>query len=326
MRFIFILLLLLLSLFPLSLWASGIVESITMPHQVLVDATNFTGFDEETKVVILSTKNKVIVAIGRVKDKDTGVPNQIKVQIDEIVDNFMVMPGDEVELLDFALFKEKKIPGFTSLTLTGEKVPSQYKELAYFGVFTAEGHPLDKKEVLVSPFQLQYGLFEKFSVKMVNALWLDGYANVGAKYQVFRNKRAKITLNTMGAYKVQNQDWIGQVGGLITVPSNSKFQSHFMVNVTFDPQFEDAKATNDLGLFKDSDIRSITEYITDRWNRVLYGPVYNVQLQTFGGTVSHMWIWDTFHMSLGIATKDFSNLSFNADNGYYYVYDLFWRF
>jgi hypothetical protein len=184
---------------------------------------------------------------------------------------------------------------------------------------------MDKGEMLASPFQLQYGMTDNFGLKMVNALWLDGYVNAGVKFRPVRNKYAKITLNTLGAYKVQSQDYIWQAGGVITLPSNAKFQNHLMVNITLDPQFKEAHATKGLGLFQDSDIRNITEYITDNWNRILYGPVYNVELQTFGGTVSHMWIWDTFHMSLGIATKDFSNLTFGK-NGYYYVYDLFWRF
>jgi len=98
-----------------------------------------------------------------------------------------------------------------------------------------------------------------------------------------------------------------------------------MFTGTFDPQYDDAKATKDLHLYRDSDIRSITEYMTSRWNRVLYGPVYNVELQTFGGTISYMWIWSTLHASLGIATRDITNLTFGPE-GYYYVYDLFWRF
>lgn len=308
-------------------FASATIRNIHSSTEVLVDLNGEEGFFEGKRLVILSGEQEKIIAIGKVRDSDiTDLPGVIKVQIDEVVDNFMLMPGDKVELLSFKLYQNKEIPGFFSITLNGgDKIPAQYKELAYFGVFTAEGHTLDKKEVLVSPFQLQYGVTERFGVRVVNALWLDGYANIGGKYQVLKNKQAKITMNALGAYKVHAQDWIGQLGGVITIPSNSKFQSHFMVNITFDPQYERARATKDLGLFQDSDIRSITEYITDRWNRVLYGPVYNVELQTFGGTVSHMWIWSTFHMSLGIATKDFTNLTFNRD-GYYYVYDLFWRF
>jgi hypothetical protein len=320
-------LILFILLFSSRAFSQARIRELHTSTEILVDLHGAEGFFEDKKVLILSKDEDKIIGIGVIRDTEIkNTPGVVKVKIDEIVDNYLVMEGDGVELLDYRMYKEKNIPGFFSITLKGNrKVPAMFKELAYFGVFTSEGHTLDKNEVMVSPFQVQYGFSDEFGVKIVNALWLDGYANIGAKFQVLRNKQAKITLNSLGAYKVQSQDWIGQVGGVISIPSNSKFQSHFMVNVTFDPQYDNAKATKDLGLFQDSDIRSITEYITDRWNRVLYGPVYNVELQTLGGTVSHMWIWDTFHMSLGIATKDFTNLTFEKD-GYYYVYDLFWRF
>ena len=239
----------------------------------------------------------------------------------------MILLGDRVSVFNKEFIKNHKIPGFNSLTLGGgNHVSAQYKELAYFGVFTADGHTLDKEEFLISPFQFQYGITDDFGLKVVNALWFDGYVNAGLKYRAVHNKHAKITINGLGAYKVQKQDWIAQAGGVITLPSNSKFQSHFMGNFIFDPQSTDARATENFKLFRTSDIRSITEYITDDWNRVLYGPVYNVELQTFGGTFSYMWIWSMFHMSLGVATRDFTNLSFGSDSGYYYVYDFFLRF
>lgn len=303
------------------------VKFIHSSDEVLVELNGAEGFFDGKKIVIMSRQKDKIIAVGHVRDSDmTGLPGIVKIQIDEIVDQYLVVPGDNVEILNYRVFKQKKIPGFNSITLDGsQKIPSQFKELVYFGVFTSDGHTLDEGEMMISPFQIQYGATDRFGVKVVNALWLDGYANLGLKYRVMKNKQAKISINGLGAYKVQDQDWISQLGGVITIPSNSKFQSHFMVNATFDPQYSEAKATKDLGLFQDSDIRNITEYMTDNWNRVLYGPVYNVELQTFGGTVSHMWIWDTFHMSLGVATRDFSNLTFNTE-AYYYVYDFFWRF
>lgn len=303
------------------------VKFIHSSDEVLVELNGAEGFFDGKKIVIMSRQKDKIIAVGHIRDSDmSGLPGFVKIRIDEIVDQYLVVPGDNVEILNYRVFKQKKIPGFNSITLDGsQKIPSQFKELVYFGVFTSDGHTLDEGEMMISPFQIQYGATDRFGVKVVNALWLDGYANFGLKYRVMKNKQAKISINGLGAYKVQDQDWISQLGGVITIPSNSKFQSHFMVNATFDPQYSEAKATKDLGLFQDSDIRSITEYMTDNWNRVLYGPVYNVELQTFGGTVSHMWIWDTFHMSLGIATRDFSNLTFNTE-AYYYVYDFFWRF
>lgn len=322
-----ILLFLYFLLFASQAFSQAQVKFIHSSDEVLVELNGSEGFYDGKRIVIISRQKDSIVAVGHIRDSSmSGLPGIVKIRIDEIVDQFLVVPGDAVEILNYRVFKHKKIPGFTSLTLDGsQKIPARFKELVYFGVFTSEGHTLDKGEFMFSPFQVQYGATDKFGVRVVNALWLDGYANLGLKYRLMKNKQAKISVNIFGGYKVQAQDWITQLGGVVTIPSNSKFQSHFMVNATFDPQYSDAKATKDLGLFQDSDIRSITEYMMDNWNRVLYGPVYNVELQTFGGTVSHMWIWDTFHMSLGIATKDFSNLTFNTE-AYYYVYDFFWRF
>jgi hypothetical protein len=297
------------------------------PREVIADIYDAAQIKKGSKVIILSRKADLAIAFGTVKNIDLNVsPHVALIQIEEIIDNHMIMPKDLVYPVDYKLMKEKNIPGFASLSLHGDdNIPAKFKELANFGVFTSEGHTLDSQELLISPFQVQYGVTNDFGVKVVNALWLDGYANLGLKYRAMRNKYGKITVNTLGAYKVQSNDYIWQMGGVITLPQNAKFQNHFMASITVDPQFSDAHATKGLGLFQDSDIRSITEYITDDWNRILYGPTYNVELQTLGGTASYMWIWTTFHMSLGLATKDFTNLTFSK-NGYYYVYDFFWRF
>jgi hypothetical protein len=312
---------------PTAAFSQGFVSKINNSRQILARINDQKGFKADTMVMIVSAREGRVVAFGKVHDfKMQDLDIIAKIDITEIVDNSLIMVQDEVELLDFRNFERRKLPGFNSVTLKGNnKIPSQYKELAYMGVFSSDGHTLDKSEMLISPFQIQYGLNDDVGFKIVNALFLDGYANAGAKVRVANNKYAKITLNTFGAYKVQSQDWIGQFGGILTMPSNAKFQTHWMANFTFDPQFDDAHATKGLGLYQDSDIRSITEYITDSWNRVLYGPTYNVELQTFGGTMSYMWIWDSFHMSLGLATKNFVDFNFGTES-YYYVYDFFWRF
>jgi hypothetical protein len=312
---------------PLKVFSYGVVTEIHGPQEIIADIYDATQIQMNRRVFIFSRQLNRVVAFGIVKKIDLKVsPSIALIAIDEIIDNALVLNKDLIYPLDFNLMKEKNVPGFTSLTLSGDgTIPARFKELAYFGVFTAEGHPLDERELLISPFQLQYGIKNDFGIKMVNALWLDGYANLGLKYRLLRNKYARVTMNTLGAYKIQSRDYIWQVGGVVTLPANAKFQNHLMINITLDPQFAEAHATKGLRLFQDSDIRSITEYITNDWNRIIYGPTYNVELQTFGGTVSYMWIWDSFHTSLGFATRDFSNLEIGK-KGYYYVYDLFWRF
>ena len=308
-------------------FAQDVIHSILGADKVLVEAIEHQEYKKDSKVIIISQDKKVIIAVGTVEAEPfTSMPNGVVVRIDELVGNFIVMQGDTVALLNEETLRQYKVPGFNSLTLyKDKKIPAEYKELAYFGVFTSEGHTLGKKEYLISPFQIQYGLTDDVSLRVVNALWLDGYVNAGGKVGVVKNKWAKITVNALGAYKVQSQDWIAQTGAVFTLPSNSKFQQHYMLNITLDPQSDEAKRTKGLNLFEDSEIRSITEYITDNWDRILFGPLYSVENQTLGGTLSYMWIWNTFHVSLGIGTKDVTNFEMSS-NGYYIVYDLFWRF
>lgn len=324
---IFVFQILLILLFPSVASANGLVTEIHDSEEVVADIYDASEIQLNRKVIFISRKSNKAIAFGVVKKIDLKVsPHPALIEIEEIIDHSLIMPKDLIYPLNYEMLKDKKVPGFTSLSLHGDNdIPSQFKELASFGVFTSDGHTLDAQEFLISPFQIQYGIINDFGVKMVNALWLDGYANAGIKYRAMRNKYARVTVNTFGAYKIQSQDYIWQAGGVVTLPSNAKFQSHLMMNITLDPQFSEAHATKGFALFQDSDIRSITEYITNDWNRVLYGFAYNVDLQAFGGTVSYMWIWDSFHTSLGIATRDFSNLTVGRD-AYYYVYDIFWRF
>lgn len=308
-------------------FAQDTVHTIHSSSQLLAETIHPEDYPVGSRVLIISHEKKILVGIGIVKDDHfDSMPGGINVEIMELVGHLMIMPGDIIAPLNEENIRTYKIPGMNSLTLYKERqIPAEYKDLANFGVFTSEGHTLGKREWLISPFQIQYGLTDDVSVRVVNALWVDGYLNAGLKVKTFSNKWAKLTLNGLGAYKLQRQDWIAQFGGVLTMPTNSKFQQHLMFNATFDPQGVEAHRTKGLDLFQDSDIRSITEYVTDRWDRVLFGPVFNVERQTFGGTVSYMWIWNTFHVSLGMGTKDFTNLTFGSD-GYYYVYDLFWRF
>ena len=157
MKLLFILF---LTLFSFQVFSQAIVYSLHSPTEVLVETFEAEGFAKGKKVVVLSAKEDQIIAIGIISDTDLSeFPGKVKVKIEEVVDNILILEGDGVELLDYKLFKEKKIPGFTSLTIAGDKkIPSEYKDLAYFGVFTSDGHNLDSQEFLISLFQMQYGL------------------------------------------------------------------------------------------------------------------------------------------------------------------------
>jgi len=321
---------LLMTLIPMLAFAEGKVKEIKSSKKLIITITQQHQFNIQDRVIIVSKQDNTAIAFGHItKFHSSG---DATIFIDEVINSSLIMNDDVVYPLDYKLLKKKKIPGFTSLTLSGaksKKAPAMYKDLAYFGALTAEGHALDKYEFLASPFQIQYGVTNKFGLRFINALWFDNYINLGFKYQIMKNEYAKLTLNSFAAHNTSEEKWLIQAGGILTLPSNAKFENHISVNFRLDPAAAKEESNNPISrgipIFQDSDIRNITEYITSDWNRILFGPVYNVELNSFGGTVSYMWIWDHFHMSLGVATRDFSELKVGT-KGYYLVYDMFWRF
>ncbi len=319
-------LLLLILCFSTQVWSQAKVVGFHSNREIIVEILNNDVYPSDERVLFISQFEKKIVGFGKIVSKDmTVVPVMAMVRIDELVDHQNILNGDYVFPLDKKYIDEFQVPGFLSLTMSSDRhLPSKYKELPYYGVFTSDGHALDKHELLVGLVQLQYGLTNNLTIKTANALTIDGYANIGVKYQVIRNQHAKLSFNSLGALNVKQRDWIFQGGGTLTLPTNSKYQTHFIFNLIFDPQNLKGSNTEDFNLFKDSEIRNIYEYITDSWNRILLGPTYNFTLQTVGGTLSYMWVWDSFHMSLGVGTRDFTELRFGTD-GYYPQFDLFWR-
>lgn len=308
-------------------WSQGKVVGFHNNRSVIVEIYESEVYPIDERVLFISKFDQNIVGFGRIKTKYMDmIPVTALVEIDELVDHQTILIGDHVYPLEKENIDQYKVPGFLSLTMGGDRhLPAKYKELPYYGVFTSDGHALDRHELLVGLIQIQYGLTNNLTVKSSNALTVDGYANLGAKYQLIRNQHAKLSFNSLGALNTTQRDWIFQVGGTLTLPTNSKYQTHFIFNLMFDRQEKKGSNTEDFNLFKDSEIRNIYEYITDSWNRILLGPTYNFTLQTVGGTLSYMWVWDSFHLSLGIGTRDFTELRFGTE-GYYPQVDLFWRF
>jgi len=316
-----------LSLFFSQAMAFHQVDSALDHKAVMVKLDPEHGFTKNERVVIISRSQGSLVAIGMVKRlQQDQFPETATVEVEEIIGNKLILPGDAVEHLTVETLEKHHVTGHISLMLGQERsIPAKYKDLAYMGVFNSDGHTLADKEWLVSIPQVQYGISDTFTVKVLTGLYLDGFANIGAKARVMRNHWGQLTLNALTSRQVNRDDWVFQSGLVLTLPSNGRFQSHLVINARIEGIEEDNPEVDKLNLFPESDIRTIYEYVTDDWDRLLFGPLFNFQTQSVGGTISHMWIWDTFHLNLGIATKDVSELKFDKD-GYYVLFDFFWRF
>ena len=303
------------------------VENFVERRRLLVTLDMEYDLAKGDKIIILTQEKQELVAIGNVTEilvSDT--PHRAVVDVVEILGSNQIMVGDAVEKLNPDNLKRYHVPGYFSLVLgDNEKVPSKYKDLAYMGVFNSDGHTLAKNEWLVSLTSVQYGISNPFTIKATHSLYLDGYANLGFKSRLMKNRFGHLTMNGLLARQINRPDWASSLGLILTMPSNEKFQSHLIINANLEGLDEDKAEVKKLNIFPDSDVRTIYEYVTDDWNRFLFGPSFNFETRTVGGTLSYMWIWDTFHLNLGLGSKDVSELEFKS-GGYYLLFDFFWRF
>ena len=303
------------------------VEGAIDHHSLLVRLDPGHGFRPGDKAVMISHDDQTLLAIGTISRVDaTTFPPQALVYIEEIIANKLVRPGDALEPLTPEVLERYHVQGHVSLMLSQEEsVPARYKDLAYLGVFNADGHTLGDGEWLVSIPQVQYGVNKNLTVKVLNSLYLDGFANAGAKVRLMRNQWGHLTMNSLVSRQVDRDDWVALAGLTLTMPSSEKFQSHLVINARVEGMDEENPEVEKLNLFPPSDIRTIYEYINSDWDRFLFGPLFNFDTQTVGGTFSQMWIWDTFHLNFGVATKDVSEAEFSS-KGYNVIFDFFWRF
>ena len=314
------------SFLSLASFAASKVDSIEDSHHVFVLLEPVHTFEENQRVIILSQSTHELVAFGDINlIITTEDGDYAKIQIYEIIKDSLVKPGDPIVHLNEENVSRYNVPGQFSIALNKEEALSaQYKDLVYLGVFGAEGHTLSKNEWLFSPFMLQYGVSPNVTLKTEPGLYLDGYPNAGTKWRVAKNKHGTITLNSLLSREINRNDWIVQGGFLVSIPSSSKFQTHLALNLIFDGVERENITAEKLKLFKDSDFRTIYEYITDDWDRLLLGPLYNFEQKSIGGTFSYMWIWDSYHLNLGVASKNVVDLEFST-KGYYILADFFWR-
>ncbi len=315
--------------FFLSLFASAYhqVDSFIDHRTILVRLEFDHSFQESDRIVIISLPLKKLSALGRViKITDKESETVAIVSVEELFAEELIIPGDAMEKLTKETLQEYDLTAHISLFLDKEEdVPARYKDLPYLGLFNSDGHTLSRQEWLVSIPQVQYGMSDRWTVKFLNSLLLDGFINAGVKTQLMRNQWGHLSMNALFARQVNRDDWVTVAGLVLTLPSNQKYQSHLIINARIEGINEDNPEVEKLNLFPASDIRTIYEYIRDDWNRLLFGPLFNFQSQTVGGTISHMWIWNSFHLNMGIATQDVTELKFGTE-GFYPVFDFFWRF
>jgi hypothetical protein len=218
---------------------------------------------------------------------------------------------------------DPRFKGRANLLVSGREVSSRYKQLAFFGAYTGDGHTLDAGEVLFDIFlNVQYGLSPRWTLMVRAPLLLLAIPSIGIKWKAIDTDSLTLTQSFLPAYSFSDRSGLIQLRTLVSVPSTTRMISHTAVNIT-----ASTHPLTNLGerrTFLRSSLQSGYEYILENWDRLVFGPSYNFDLRSVGGYFSYLFIWDRFHLGLGVEAQDFSRIEISTE-GYLPTFSLFWR-
>ncbi len=207
-----------------------------------------------------------------------------------------------------------------------QAISSRYKPLVYQGLVMGDtAETLWESEYLATVYgQVMYGISNRVTVgSLMTALPIA--PNLQFKVKVFEgtSQMASVGLNYI---KVVDSD---QTSVNLNVYwdsfNNESLISHTFLSVAVATWKSalDATALKGAGT---SSFQTGYEFVLDSWNRVLLGPSYNFERKAIGGFISHLWVWDHFHLSLGVSATDITKLKVEPKEGYLPSLELYWRF
>ena len=168
-----------------------------------------------------------------------------------------------------------------------------------------------------------YGATDQLTLSTYVNFLVSGNVNAGVKYKLIESEAAR--------FSVGAQYFHGAGGSLpalqayLETYSNTRFISHVAVTV----YLGNIPAANLQGLEALATLRSTIqtgyEVLLDNWDRVLAGPLYNLESKSVGAYLAYMAVWDHFHISVGVRTENVTQLELDVRGIYPYA-DVFWRF
>ncbi|WP_413581914.1 hypothetical protein [Bdellovibrio sp. HCB288] len=236
--------------------------------------------------------------------------------------------GDEISHIDLSSDNEK-YKGTTDLLVKsrGKNISAKYKPLYTQGVSVGEtAETLWKEEFLITWFgSVSYGLTDRLSVNTIVLADLADAPNAAAKYRLYQSDSNVFSFGTNAAYVPKDSSTTLNFTVFWDSVSSESVISHTMFTVAAMSfaSAEDITAVKSLGT---TSFQTGYEFILDNWDRVLLGPSYNFETKALGGYLTYVKIWDRFHFSLSLNSTDVSSFKISPVDGYFFLFDAYWRF
>lgn len=263
-------------------------------------------------------------SIERIEKSRTGMIKNVYLRIIRHLNTGLIRLGDYVKVCETEDWA-KQLAGSAELLDRDPKRPARFQFLAYQGLLigpTAE--TLSKNEFLLEMLgDFYYGVTDEYTLQTQLVGDALGTPNLQLKYKAFEGERNVVSFS--GAVNYYNR--LDQYSAFVyfywdNVNSANQI-THTVLSLKTPLGEDDSKSFK---IFSSSTLQSGYEFVLSDWDRVLFGPRYYFSLQSVGGYLGYMWIWDSYHFTLNLNTIDIANFTLDGNRGYFMAFDMFWRF
>lgn len=240
----------------------------------------------------------------------------------------LIQVGDKIFRLDLSS-DNGNYKGTTDLIIRkrNPEVSAKYKPLFTQGTSAGEtAETLWQHEYLVTWYGLvAYGVFDWMTLETIVPADVLKAPNLTAKFRVYSSD-SNVLSTGFTLTKIPNEPQTTLNANLFwdSISTEKVIQHTYLTIALFSfQQAQDATAVKSLG---SSSLQTGYEYILDDWDRLLIGPNFNFQAKAVGGYISYVKIWDKFHFGLSLNSTNVTSLKASPNNGYFLLFDAYWRF
>lgn len=239
----------------------------------------------------------------------------------------MIRTGNYLVRLNLSTVKNSIPARIELLSYSKRKVAAKYRHMVYTGFFLGQtAQPLLRKEYIVGPSFFAYGYrdYLQFHTNVLNTFF--GTPNIGYKFLLGRSSDFALAFSQEFNYYPDARRTYHEFSIHLDTYSNSKFLSYSKLK--FSTKRPETKTlTNNEGYTSDlsTELQLAYGYMTDNWNRFIFGPKVDFEKKVVGGSVGYYYIDKEFHILIGASANDFSEAKLGKD-GYILNLDFWWRF
>lgn len=239
----------------------------------------------------------------------------------------LIRPGDRAVLLDLHE-RNRNLPGRYDLMREGRRdVAIRYKPVVYGGyLFGHTAATLDKKEILIGPSALIYGITNDLQIDGTPLLLIKNVGQLAGQYQFLRSEDVKLSLRLVGNrfFAIGRGSW--EVELLYDSTSNTKSMTHTKLKYSSKLPESLPLESADKKAQGAAEISSVYEWILPSWHRILLGPKFTAgQEMDVGFLFSSLFLYDRFQWSANLEVNSLKKFDLKKYKQVF-SFDLAWRF